>query len=70
MIELKARDLTIGDEYTSDQGETWWKVIVNDTSSKFSRRVTATCVYSQIAGIAVADQESGLYDNDELVIVR
>lgn len=72
MLELKVKDLTVGDEYTQDQGDTWWKVIANDheRSAVRRRRVMAECVGSQVPGIVVGDVESGVYDATDLVIVR
>ncbi len=71
MIEFKVQDLSVGDEYTQDHGDTWWKVesIVQDHGAD-AMRINATCVGSQVSGIDVGSYESGPYDHDTLVVVR
>lgn len=70
MLEVLAEDLRVGDEYTTDQGETWWKVVSNSLENRNEVRIYASCVYSQVAGIKVSDEESGVYDNAAETIVR
>lgn len=71
MLEMKIAQLIVGDEYTSDQGDTWWKVISNvATDGGHIRCVSASCVASQVPGLAVGTIETGTYAADEIVVTR
>lgn len=74
-IELKVRDLSIGDQFTDDDGETWHEVErlvfftpdgnVHTKFVKGSTRVAVACV-----GGYDEDDESGTYRPDDLVVIR
>jgi len=70
MIELKVEDLAAGDEFTADEGETWWKVVVNAVDGVHRRRLTIECVGTQRFDTELGQDGSSVRYNDDLVIVR
>lgn len=75
MIELKAKFLKVGSEFTTteDQGEVWFKVIKVDQPAGPGQPLT---VHSEVVACnpgvdyAVGDRDWGHLGPDQLVIVR
>jgi hypothetical protein len=70
MLELKVSQLANDDEFTADDGETWWKVILNAVDGPYRRRLSIQCVGSQRADTPVGHVGYSVRYNDDLVIVR
>lgn len=73
MFEFKAIELQKGDEFTADNGDSWWKVTLVELPTKSSPGVDVhcECLSSQVLDVyPVGTHESFLFLPRDPVIVR
>ena len=65
MIEFKAKDIAVGDEFTVDEGKTWWAAVKIEPAER--NKILIKKMMIRGGPVFMEDE---IFEPNELVIVR